>query len=691
MTTHYRDKSNYEDLTLVVVLDAPLSKDHTSVKSALAHLKKRFSLNLSFAISNLNILKSYESVLLEKDSFLDTAFVSGSASTLPLDTFSFLKRCSTSHVLIINATQLFEQFLESIRFLNESLYDNRNVTDSSALEAMFFSVNYVRRKSFSELKDISQVFSDKRVTESNSASPDFEAAQTETLFVTMAGVTRFGGLDRMRSFNNLKLGGAGVSEYKTVALLDNCQSIVNERDSGFSDVVQLPTIIHQNDSVLMFDINPVTTIGRACDDTLHVPRTVLSIRKHSHSDNSSFNTINQKEAVFIMSNFNKVKYVVSALYSAVMQTHYQLKVELVDDASDDSSVELVKRFKALLIDPEFVVLTRNANSMGTYWIRNSIIQKYINSSAVYFISDSDDFSSALRITVQMLSLFEQKEFSNVIVFADIVRMNENYEILALDGEVEKYGTASLCCETATHKEAGYYENIKKNADTEFIERVKKFFKTRRTMWLRYPTLFQTFDGNNLTSDIYEISEQRRLDNSNHNRAAHIAAYKEKHQRLSHDALASYYRFPCSSIDKLYASKLKEYVIEGYQNLDCIFLVIDRNMYFKERKLWFDIFDYILVHNVTERSAVIYDAQDNQAAYDIPVAQAIQHFIEQKNCRAFIYNQGATSTNNVIEVQAFINLQITALKRDCIKTGHKHSKGFVPEMIDLKSLTNPLIN
>ncbi len=238
---------------------------------------------------------------------------------------------------------------------------------------------------------------------------------------------------------------------------------------------------------------------------VNVPRQIL-IGQRCPIARSNLRDFQNVEAVFIASNYNKARYLQSSLYSLMMQSHSRVRVEMVDDLSNDDSVVCVQTFKQLMgLADDLIHLRSNYVNRGTYWIRNDVIAQNRQSSSVFFINDSDDYSSALRATLQLAVVqsmpMRQGNFFN------IVRVDSRYASLPLNGEVERYGTASLCFTPELIRKVGYFQCIKKNADTEFIERVKHFEGTEALPWLRYPVLFQPFDGGNLHGGHLHLRKQ----------------------------------------------------------------------------------------------------------------------------------------------------------------------------------------
>lgn len=279
----------------------------------------------------------------------------------------------------------------------------------------------------------------------------------------------------------------------------------------------------------------------------------------------------QERAIFIASNYNKSRYLHASLYSLVMQTHPSVQVEMVDDLSSDDSLARVQDFLRLTgLGEAFLRLRRNEVNRGTYWIRNDIVSRHLADGEVLFVNDSDDCSSALRASLQTGALHvpASAELAN---FFNIVRVDSGYAPLPLNDEVERYGTASLCFRPELIRRVGYFQNLKKNADTEFIERVKRVEGAQAIPWLRYPVLFQPFDGGNLTADIYRFQNGGgSIAAGQGNRGLHAEIFRRHHDRLQRKSVAAHFGFPHSTLTRDYSRLGHEFLVEGYAGPDgCI--------------------------------------------------------------------------------------------------------------------------
>ncbi|MDH3379074.1 MAG: glycosyltransferase family 2 protein [Gammaproteobacteria bacterium] len=401
------------------------------------------------------------------------------------------------------------------------------------------------------------------------------------LFLTQSGSQRLGGLSALRSLP-LQIGGVRVAQYDACWLLTNDNEL---HDKGFGgdkgvwpEVSMIDALwkVENEDRLVVFDINPapyrIPVTANVTERLICVPRQTLVIRSVTGIRRTS---ATNADALFIVSNYNKKPYIHGSLYGLLMQTYPQVRVNVIDDLSTDGSPEEVNSFKSQLgIADDFLTLRSNVVNRGTYWIRNDVIHRHPVSSTTFFVNDSDDYSTAQRTFLQLAFLETATDRDGC--FFDIVRIAPDYQVLPLNGEVERYGTASLSFKRTLIDAVGYFQNIRKNADTEFIERVKKFRGNEALPRFRYPVLFQVFDGKNLTSDIYTFRGTRRgISSASNSRPIHVEAFRKHHDRISRKNLDlnREFCFPVSNFPAEYKVLPNDFLVDGYREIDDALLLL----------------------------------------------------------------------------------------------------------------------
>jgi hypothetical protein len=554
----------------------------------LALLRKRFAASITLGMSGGGRL---EPKILQKwlsDGLIDQTICSGHESLVLNDLLDAAIRSNALTAVFTDINELLSGPASVIRFV----VAHQGMTGYCALRAD----GAMWHAGQSQLRDIPKArlpanwndglryvhavsMAEDRQTVAISREPAPEGTstmQSHRLFVTETGLGRLGGWETFRT-RSIQFGGVDVSQFDAVSVLSlNGESRPEEEDAWKT----LPGIARSgtDGESVVFDIWPAPYLLPAADgasenETIDLPRQILVGRRCLMPVTAVVRAREDQEAVYIMSNFNKARYLHAALYGWLMQTHSRIKLEVVDDISTDESVEKAREFFARLkVDPALFSIEVNEAKRGTYWIRNLIISRNRRDDVVFFVNDSDDISSALRTTLQIDALTSMNiDFACLF---NIIRVDGQYAPLPLNDEVERYGTASLCFKANLIDKVGFFQNIRKNADTEFIRRVKRFAGKSSLSWIKLPVMFQPFDGGNLTADICSISESGgKLTVNNNLRAMHIEIADHHHQNLDPDTLPAHFDFPLSTLPQAYARLGHEFLIDGYRLPDTVVVVL----------------------------------------------------------------------------------------------------------------------
>lgn len=527
-------------------------------------LKKRFDIKLALVFKTPELL-FFNRRLLHwiAQGAIDRILITDDPKAFWFDCMEFAKRQEVDQVFFAELPQLKSNWAEFLKFKVELL--NAEISTARACNGQYlaFSQKYLRDCPSINFEGFESLYwSVRQEPIQATSSQEAKNPGIASLFVTKQGLERFGGEAAFRSIDIL-IDGHQPAKYKRLWQIDNELSLDDFCKQDIealrkSKMVTIPGLLSNAPGrQILLDINPAQQTREVAASCLQIPRMVLTVtdckqQRPLHQSSAS--------AIFVMSNYNKASYIASALYSIAMQTHPRCSVCIVDDVSTDQSMHIVSAFRKLVDASKFdITLEQNKKSMGTYWIRNSVIHHHINSDTIYLVNDSDDFSCCQRASIQ-LPLLEKADTKAVICFGDIVRVDKQFKLLALDGKVERYGTASLACRVNSHQKYGYYENIRKNADTEFIERLRYFEGKHSTQWFRYPVLFQPFDGMNLTADIYKVdSNGKSMQSDLSQRSKHKEIFLENYKKINRD-LSKHFSYPNYLNNQEYSKQIPEFLI-----------------------------------------------------------------------------------------------------------------------------------
>jgi glycosyltransferase involved in cell wall biosynthesis len=609
MTQNLRVLKDATPLHAVVVIEGALGdSEFVALLAQIAVLKRRFGLAVSGVAPGVNALGAQGLQSLRNCAVFDNLYFSGDSAWLVADGLTAARRTGHGKHLFLSARSLLNDPVPSLRVLVELLgasYDALWVPGLSALYCDQSGLDTLTRpraaeawaewaaRAWAELgirakspHELGSQWVFKPTVERALAEP---AGQSLELYVSRTGLGRLGGLARMRE-QAIAFGKRALDEFDLVVAIDNGAqefALSQEPGSGLALLCGWTLLpgLPQGGQGYWADVVPAPVWADPAEDAdiasakestpktpaiLSLPRQMLQMRLTRVPQAPKVDSL---RLVFVMSNFEKGPLIPAALYGVAMQTHANVTLRFTDDASADDSLAYARQFERLLPQgQDFFKIQINAVNRGTYWIRNEAIYRAHDPETVFLINDSDDVSSLQRGTLQARMLQENPSLSGC--FMDIVRIDTEHTPLRLESEVERYGTASLAFRKSLVDKIGYFENIKRNADTEFIERVRILMGNDALQRYRYPCLYQVFDGRNLTADIYtQVPGASEIQADHGARALHTLLFRQRHRYLKAESAASQYRFPESTTPPEYKALGAHFLLPDYGAPDAIAVVM----------------------------------------------------------------------------------------------------------------------
>jgi len=551
-----RSDGDMGGLSLAILIYVDKSFDNSTeekLESILRIFKKRFDASITLGFEDFEPLGLLVLSRWLASELIDQTICSGSQGLVLNDLVGAAIRSTAAASIFITAVDALRSPARVLKFIVENLGTSDGVVSDELnrfLQIGKSDLLKVPRRRLSGLwsEDIQRLCEVCDAEGKDLSRPLGSDLAPSHLFVSASGVRRLGGMPRFRELQ-MHIGGVPVSMYRKISVLDLEDSVTGEEAFGGGRHIKA---VHQEvieDKTVIFDIWPAPYeltgySSSSCENKgsyIDVPRQILVGRRCPVSKDDLMQRLEHK-AVFIMSNFNKSRYVHAALYGCAMQVHPNVKLEVIDDISTDDSLEKIHNFQHITrLNNSFFDLSKNEKNSGTYWIRNLIISRNLSDNVVFFINDSDDVSSALRSTLQLAALANGT--GREACLFNIVRVDKNYVPLPLNGEVERYGTATLSFWPDLIKKVGYFQNIKRNADTEFIRRVTRFLGKSVLPWLRLPVMFQPFDGDNLTADVYQMKQDGSISANLSLRRRHIEIADKHYESLVLEDLPDVFSYP----------------------------------------------------------------------------------------------------------------------------------------------------
>ena len=163
----------------------------------------------------------------------------------------------------------------------------------------------------------------------------------------------------------------------------------------------------------------------------------------------------------VITAFNAEEYIEKSVYSVLCQTYKNLEVIIVDDASTDNTLEIIRKIK----DSRIRVFGNSYNN-GTYFCKNFGITKAVGEFIA--IQDADDISDPYRISKSMAEFYFYPELK--IVKTAYLRYSERTGKVWFRSYIDGLQTSVVRKEV--FETLGYFDHVFVSADAEFDERVK---------------------------------------------------------------------------------------------------------------------------------------------------------------------------------------------------------------------------
>lgn len=181
----------------------------------------------------------------------------------------------------------------------------------------------------------------------------------------------------------------------------------------------------------------------------------------------------------VMTVYNTGALVDDAVLSVLSQSHKNIELMIIDDASTDDTLQ---RLKALKKTDDRIRLFHSPTNHGTYWSKNWAIR---NATGDFIAThDSDDTSAPRRLQIQLGALMERPKAAACTVRWR--RVNTKGEELDIDGRRERMAAISLMFRrNMVLEKTGYYDSVRISADTEFITRLEHVFGKASVRHLRH--------------------------------------------------------------------------------------------------------------------------------------------------------------------------------------------------------------
>lgn len=252
-------------------------------------------------------------------------------------------------------------------------------------------------------------------------------------------------------------------------------------------------LLAKTDEVKVFFLNKYLTRFKLCKILLKNKKKNLSI---NNLTSVKLKFLSFKPLVsIIVTTFNSKRLIESCLISLINQTYSNIEIIVIDDASFDSTKEVVK--KLMKKDNRIKYYKLNYN-VGTYAAKNIAI----NYASGEFVTchDSDDFAHTEKIEKQVKPLIRFPWLVFTVSYwvrltdKGIFYARQTYPLLRLNPNSIMFRKNTVICKV------GLWDYVKIGADSEFYYRLKLVFGRLRMLKIKKPLTIGSYRTNSLTAN-----------------------------------------------------------------------------------------------------------------------------------------------------------------------------------------------
>jgi glycosyltransferase involved in cell wall biosynthesis len=249
-----------------------------------------------------------------------------------------------------------------------------------------------------------------------------------------------------------------------------------------------------------------------------------------------------RKITVIMTAYNTGALVDRAVRSVLAQSHQNLELMIIDDASTDDTLV---RLRALAAADGRVRVFSSPTNHGTYWSKNWCLARATGEFVAFH--DSDDFSHPDRLRIQMAALLDRPRA--MACTCRWHRVDDDGKTLTIDGRQDRMAAISLMIRREeVIRDAGFFDTVRIAADTEFIQRLRQIYGLSGLRHLRQHLYTGYLREGSLTTGAgsgiaWQKEGASRTRAVHGDRAAYYDAFSGWHARHREDKAALKLSFP----------------------------------------------------------------------------------------------------------------------------------------------------
>lgn len=239
--------------------------------------------------------------------------------------------------------------------------------------------------------------------------------------------------------------------------------------------------------------------------------------------------------------FNAVSFIDKAIESILNQSYKHWELLVIDDGSNDGSIEIVKEFAS---KNSRIMVFSNRNNRGVSYSRN--VGLYHASGEFITFHDADDISHPQRIEYLLFELLNNNK--KQIVVSKYIRVNEEQKHLIVNTKKKLNHISGMMFRKKVIKKLGFFKETNISEDSEYHERILAVYGKKCKKLLQRVLYYANFSTNSLLFSNADIKVKGvRVDYTIKNKSSLILEdFRNDHLKIKNGNLAPYQGF---EIDK----------------------------------------------------------------------------------------------------------------------------------------------
>ena len=177
--------------------------------------------------------------------------------------------------------------------------------------------------------------------------------------------------------------------------------------------------------------------------------------------------------------WNKEQFLEKTIEGILQQTFTNFELVLVDDCSEDNSLQIAKTYEHL----DNVTVLTNSENKGCYFSRNRGLDYFKDKNWDYFtIHDADDVSDTRRFQ-HFVDLFESNPTVMGIKSTSIEYDSKTNKPVTKEGQYSIFtGEGTAFYRREVFNELGYFDNTRFSGNTDYMWRLEAACATKNGKW-----------------------------------------------------------------------------------------------------------------------------------------------------------------------------------------------------------------